>query len=38
MTTQYIPPEWVFEFHGHECPGQRLVQQDQVQCVRRICL
>ena len=20
MTTQYIPPEWAFEFHGHECP------------------
>jgi formylmethanofuran dehydrogenase subunit E len=20
MTTQFIPPEWAFEFHGHECP------------------
>ena len=20
MATQYIPPEWAFEFHGHECP------------------
>ncbi len=20
MTTQYIPPEWAFEFHGHQCP------------------
>jgi formylmethanofuran dehydrogenase subunit E len=20
MTTQHIPPEWAFEFHGHECP------------------
>jgi formylmethanofuran dehydrogenase subunit E len=20
MTTQYIPPEWAFEFHGHHCP------------------
>jgi formylmethanofuran dehydrogenase subunit E len=20
MTTQYIPPEWAFEFHAHECP------------------
>ena len=20
MATQFIPPEWAFEFHGHECP------------------
>ncbi len=20
MTTPFIPPEWAFEFHGHECP------------------
>jgi formylmethanofuran dehydrogenase subunit E len=20
MTTQHIPPEWAFEFHGHQCP------------------
>jgi formylmethanofuran dehydrogenase subunit E len=20
MTTQYIPPDWAFEFHGHRCP------------------
>lgn len=20
MTTPYIPPEWAFEFHGHQCP------------------
>ena len=20
MTAQHIPPEWAFEFHGHECP------------------
>ena len=20
MTTKYIPPEWAFEFHGHQCP------------------
>lgn len=20
MKTQYIPPEWAFEFHGHRCP------------------
>jgi formylmethanofuran dehydrogenase subunit E len=20
MTTQHIPPEWAFEFHGHRCP------------------
>ena len=20
METQFIPPEWVFEFHGHNCP------------------
>ena len=20
MTTQFIPPEWAFEFHAHECP------------------
>lgn len=20
MTTQYVPPEGAFEFHGHECP------------------
>ncbi len=20
MTTQFIPPEWAFEFHGHHCP------------------
>ncbi len=20
MTTQHNPPEWAFEFHGHECP------------------
>jgi len=20
MTTPHIPPEWAFEFHGHECP------------------
>jgi hypothetical protein len=20
MTTNYIPPEWAFEFHAHECP------------------
>ena len=20
MTTEHIPPEWAFEFHGHRCP------------------
>jgi len=20
MKTQYVPPEWAFEFHGHRCP------------------
>ena len=20
MATRFIPPEWAFEFHGHECP------------------
>lgn len=20
MTTQFVPPEWAFEFHGHQCP------------------
>jgi formylmethanofuran dehydrogenase subunit E len=20
MTTQYIPPDWAYEFHGHQCP------------------
>ena len=20
MTTQYIPPKWAFDFHGHQCP------------------
>jgi len=20
MTTQFVPPEWAFEFHGHRCP------------------
>lgn len=20
MTTQFIPPEWAFEFYAHECP------------------
>ena len=20
MVTQHIPPEWAFEFHGHQCP------------------
>jgi formylmethanofuran dehydrogenase subunit E len=20
MTTQHIPPQWAFEFHGHQCP------------------
>jgi formylmethanofuran dehydrogenase subunit E len=20
MTTQHVPPEWAFEFHGHRCP------------------
>jgi formylmethanofuran dehydrogenase subunit E len=20
MTTQFIPPEWAWEFHGHQCP------------------
>ena len=20
MTTQFVPPEWAFEFHAHECP------------------
>jgi formylmethanofuran dehydrogenase subunit E len=20
MTTQHIPPQWTFEFHGHQCP------------------
>ena len=20
MTTKHIPPDWVFEFHGHQCP------------------
>jgi formylmethanofuran dehydrogenase subunit E len=20
MNTQHIPPEWAFEFHGHQCP------------------
>ena len=20
MTTPHIPPDWAFEFHGHECP------------------
>ena len=20
MTTEFIPPEWAFEFHGHRCP------------------
>lgn len=24
MTTQYIPPEWAFEFHGHQCPFMPL--------------
>ena len=24
MTTQYIPPEWAFEFHGHRCPFMPL--------------
>ena len=30
MTTQHIPPEWAFEFHGHLCPfmpiGYRMGQ------------
>ena len=24
MTTQYIPPAWAFEFHGHQCPFMPL--------------
>ena len=20
MTTQHVPPDWAFEFHGHRCP------------------
>jgi formylmethanofuran dehydrogenase subunit E len=20
MTTQFVPPEWAWEFHGHQCP------------------
>jgi len=24
MTTQYTPPEWAFEFHGHQCPFMPL--------------
>jgi len=24
MTTQHIPPEWAFEFHGHQCPFMPL--------------
>jgi len=20
MKTEYVPPEWAFEFHGHRCP------------------
>lgn len=24
MTTPFIPPEWAFEFHGHQCPFMPL--------------
>jgi hypothetical protein len=24
MTTPYVPPEWAFEFHGHQCPFMPL--------------
>jgi len=24
MTTPYLPPEWAFEFHGHQCPFMPL--------------